>query len=58
MRAHISEEELTAWILIAIFLAALLVFSYFFWKRISRDAILPRENMPRIVAACGWNRHK
>jgi hypothetical protein len=37
VRQHLSERELTAWVLIGIFLAALLVFSYLFWKRIAPE---------------------
>jgi len=46
-RQHLSELELTAWVLIAIFLAALLVFSYLFWKRIAPE--FPQASQSRYV---------
>jgi hypothetical protein len=33
--SHRSEVEATAWVLIAIFIAAMLIVSYLFWKRIT-----------------------
>jgi len=35
LHQHLSEIEATAWVLIAIFIAALLMFTYLFWNRIS-----------------------
>jgi hypothetical protein len=35
MRQHLSEVELTVWVLIAIFVTVMLMLSYLFWKRIS-----------------------
>jgi len=37
VRQHLNEQELTAWVLIAIFLTALLVLSSLFWKRVSPE---------------------
>jgi hypothetical protein len=53
MHQQLTEVEMTAWILIGIFLAVLLMFSYLFWKRISRDvswAYQSRDPLP--VAVC------
>ena len=36
-RQHLTEVEVTAWILIAVFVAVLLMFSYLFWKRFRRE---------------------
>jgi hypothetical protein len=36
-RQHLTEVEVTAWVIIAVFLAALLMFSYLFWKRVRRE---------------------
>jgi hypothetical protein len=33
--SHRSEVEATAWVLIAIFMAAMLILSYLFWQRIT-----------------------
>jgi heme/copper-type cytochrome/quinol oxidase subunit 2 len=46
-RQHLSELEVTAWVLIAIFLAALLVFSYLFWKRLAPE--FPQASESRYV---------
>jgi hypothetical protein len=35
LHQHLSEVEVTAWVLFGIFIAALLVFTYLFWKQIS-----------------------
>jgi hypothetical protein len=35
LREHPSEVEVTVWVLIAIFVTVMLMFSYLFWKRIS-----------------------
>ena len=42
---HLSEVEVTAWVLLGIFLAALLTFSFLFWKQISREASRPSQSV-------------
>jgi hypothetical protein len=44
---HLTELEETAWVLVAIFLMVLLMFSYLFWKRISREE--PRASQSQEV---------
>jgi hypothetical protein len=46
---HISEVEMTVWVLIGIFIAALLIFSFVFWKQVSRGAAPPPEHLFEIV---------
>lgn len=46
---HLSEVEVTAWILIAIFVAALLMFSYLFWKKVSRETAAQPEHFSEVV---------
>jgi hypothetical protein len=49
LHQHLSEVEVTAWVLIGIFLAVLLIFSFVFWKQILRGAAPPPKHLIEVV---------
>lgn len=55
VRQQLTEVEATAWVLIAIFVAVLLLFSFLFWKKLEASPASRSEPILQVVSSSWLN---